>query len=231
MTSYGQFCPVAKAMELLDERWTLLVLREMLAGSTHFNDLRRGNPKMSPTLLSKRLRTLERAGVVQRTVEDGRTSYTLTASGEELRGVVESLGAWGVWWIGQLGEEDLDPHLLMWDMRRTVPVESWPDRRTVVAFEFTDVTPKAARWWLCVSGGEVDICDYDPGFDMTVTVTTGLRTLTEIWRGDISWQQAIKDAQVELNGSTTAVRSLPAWLGQMPLAAVPRLDSQLARSR
>lgn len=231
MTSYGQFCPVAKAMELLDERWTLLVLREMLAGSTHFNDLRRGNPKMSPTLLSKRLRTLERAGVVQRTVEDGRTSYTLTASGEELRGVVESLGAWGVRWIGQLGEEDLDPHLLMWDMRRTVPVESWPDRRTVVAFEFTDVTPKAARWWLCVSGGEVDICDYDPGFDMTVTVTTGLRTLTEIWRGDISWQQAIKDAQVELNGSTTAVRSLPAWLGQMPLAAVPRLDSQLARSR
>ncbi len=231
MTSYGQFCPVAKAMELLDERWTLLVLREMLAGSTHFNDLRRGNPKMSPTLLSKRLRTLERAGVVKRSVEGGRTSYTLTECGEELRGVVESLGAWGVRWIGQLGEEDLDPHLLMWDMRRTVPVGSWPASRTVVAFELSDVTPKAARWWLCVSGGEADICDYDPGFDVTVTVTAELRTLTEIWRGDTSWQQAIKDEQVELTGSSTAVRSVPGWLGQMQLASVPRLDSQLAYSR
>ncbi|GAA3530044.1 helix-turn-helix domain-containing protein [Aeromicrobium panaciterrae] len=231
MTSYGQFCPVAKAMELLDERWTMLVLREMLAGSTHFNDLRRGNPKMSPTLLSKRLRTLERAGVVKRSVERGRTSYTLTECGEELRGVVESLGAWGVRWIGQLGEEDLDPHLLMWDMRRTVPVDAWPARRTVVAFELTDVTPKAARWWLCVNGGEADICDYDPGFDVTVTVTAELRTLTEVWRGDVSWQQAIKDEQVELTGPSTAVRAVPGWLGQMQLASVPRLDSQLAHER
>ncbi len=231
MTSYGQFCPVAKAMELLDERWTLLVLREMLAGSTHFNDLRRGNPRMSPTLLSKRLRTLERAGVVQRSVEDGRTSYTLTACGEELRGVVEALGAWGVRWIGQLGDEDLDPHLLMWDMRRTVPVASWPTGRTVVAFELTDVGSRASHWWLCVSGGEADICDYDPGFDVTVTVVAELRTLTEIWRGDVSWQQALKDGQVELTGPSTAVRSLPGWLGQMPLAAVPRLDSQMAHSR
>ena len=231
MTSYGQFCPVAKAMELLDERWTLLILREMLAGSSHFNDLRRGNPKMSPTLLSKRLRTLERAGVLERTVEDGRTRYTLTECGEELRGVVDSLGAWGVRWIGQLGEEDLDPHLLMWDMRRTVPVGTWPQGRTVVAFEFIDVPPKAARWWLCVSGGEADICDYDPGFDVTVTVAIGLRTLTEIWRGDISWQQASKAEQFQLTGSSTAVRSVPQWLGQMELASIPRLDSQLLRAR
>ena len=231
MTSYGQFCPVAKAMELLDERWTLLVLREMLAGSTQFNDLRRGNPRMSPTLLSKRLRTLERAGVVQRTVESGRTRYTLTECGEELRGVVEALGAWGVRWIGELGEEDLDPHLLMWDMRRTVPVDTWPPSRTVVAFELTDVTPKAASWWLCVSGGEADVCDYDPGFDVTVTVAVSLRTLTEIWRGDVSWQQAIKDQQLELTGPRTAVKALPGWLGQMQLAAVQRVDSQLAYSR
>ncbi len=231
MTSYGQFCPVAKAMEVLDERWTLLILREMLAGSSHFNDLRRGNPKMSPTLLSKRLRTLERAGVVQRVVEDGRTRYTLTECGEELRDVVDALGAWGVRWIGQLGEEDLDPHLLMWDMRRTVPVEQWPDGRTVVAFEFVDVMPKAAHWWLCVSRGEADICDYDPGFNVAATVTTSLRTLTEVWRGDISWHQAIKDERLGLTGSSTAVRSVPGWLGQMQLASVPRLDSQLARAR
>ncbi len=231
MTSYGQFCPVAKAMELLDERWTLLVLREMLAGSTQFNDLRRGNPRMSPTLLSKRLRTLERAGVVRRAVEGGRTRYTLTDAGEELRGVVEALGAWGVRWVGELGEQDLDPHLLMWDMRRTVPVGAWPSGRTVVAFEFIDVAPKAASWWLCVSGGEIDVCDHDPGFDVTVTVAIGLRTLTEIWRGDVSWQQAINSERLELTGSRAAVKALPAWLGQMSLAAVPRLDSQLAYPR
>lgn len=126
MSTYGQFCPVAKAMELLDERWTLLVVRELLLGSTHFNDLRRGVPKMSPALLSKRLKSLTRAGVLERTEIDGRATYSLTPCGQELAGVVTALGAWGVRWIGELGEEDLDPHLLMWDMRRTIPIDAWP---------------------------------------------------------------------------------------------------------
>jgi DNA-binding HxlR family transcriptional regulator len=126
MTTYGQFCPVAKAMEVLDERWTLLVVRELLAGSTRFNELRRGNPKMSPALLAKRLRSLERAGVVRRHETDGHAGYRLTQAGEELRPLVEGLGAWGTRWVGGLGEADLDPHLLMWDMRRTVPVAAWP---------------------------------------------------------------------------------------------------------
>ena len=110
MSGYGQFCPVAKAMELLDERWTLLVVRELLLGSRHFNDLRRGVPKMSPALLSKRLKSLARAGVVERAEIDGRTTYSLTDCGKELATVVDALGAWGVRWIGELGEEDLDPH-------------------------------------------------------------------------------------------------------------------------
>ena len=123
MSGYGQFCPVAKAMELLDERWTMLVVRELLLGSRHFNDLRRGVPKMSPALLSKRLKSLTRAGVVEREEIDGRTTYSLTECGKELAEVVDALGAWGVRWIGELGEEDLDPHLLMWDMRRTIPID------------------------------------------------------------------------------------------------------------
>ena len=135
MSGYGQFCPVAKSMELLDERWTLLVVRELLAGSTHFNDLRRGVPKMSPALLSKRLKSLTRAGVVERAEIDGRTTYSLTECGKELADVVEALGAWGVRWIGELGEADLDPHLLMWDMRRTIPIAEWPRTRTMVAFQ------------------------------------------------------------------------------------------------
>ena len=120
MTSYGQFCPVAKAMELLDERWTILIVRELLLGSRHFNELRRGVPKMSPALLTKRLRSLERAGVINRSVVGGRSVYTLTTMGEELATVVEALSAWGIRWIGELGDADLDPHLLMWDMHRTV---------------------------------------------------------------------------------------------------------------
>lgn len=222
MSSYGQFCPVAKAMEVLDERWTLLVVRELLAGSSHFNDLRRGNPRMSPALLSKRLRTLERAGVVRRTVENGRSSYTLTACGEELRPAVEALGAWGVRWIGELGEADLDPHLLMWDMKRTVPVEEWPRERTVLALSFDDVPPRVARWWLCVSGSEVDVCDADPGFEVTVSVDTSLRTLTEIWRGDRSWEQALREQAAAVHGPRSAARDVPRWLGQSTLAAVPR---------
>ena len=134
MSTYGQFCPIAKAMELLDERWTLLVVRELLRGSVHFNDLRRGLPKMSPALLSKRLKSLTRAGVVERTEIDGRTSYSLTPCGQELAGVVDALGAWGIRWIGELGDDDLDPHLLMWDIRRTISVDAWPRARTVVAF-------------------------------------------------------------------------------------------------
>ena len=120
---YHQFCPVAKAMELLDERWTLLVIRELLAGSTRFNDLRRGVPTMSPTLLSKRLAQLARAGVVARHDDGREVSYELTLAGEELRPVVEALGAWGMRWTGELGDVDLDPKLLLWDLHRNVDRE------------------------------------------------------------------------------------------------------------
>lgn len=130
-------------------------------GSRHFNELRRGNPKMSPTL-PKRLRRLERAGVVRRTGAGGRSAYELTESGLELRGVVDALGSWGARWVGELGEEDLDPHLLMWHVRRTIPVQDWPRGRTVVAIHFDDVAPPVSRWWLCVTGDEVDVCDVDP---------------------------------------------------------------------
>lgn len=223
MTSYGQFCPVAKAMEVLDERWTLLVVRELLAGSTHFNELRRGNPRMSPALLSKRLRTLEQVGIVVRAGDEtGRTSYQLTQCGQELRPIVESLGAWGVRWIGELGAEDLDPHLLMWDIRRTVPVAAWPRGRTVIEFRFSDVAPKVSRWWLCVSSVEVDVCDYDPGFDVTVTISTSLRAMVEIWRGDRDWTTAMRNGDVLLTGPTRLSRNIPVWLGQMQLATVAR---------
>jgi DNA-binding HxlR family transcriptional regulator len=222
MSAYGQFCPIAKAMEVLDERWTLLVVRELLLGSRHFNELRRGNPKMSPALLSKRLRRLERAGVVRRRVVAGRSTYELTESGLELRGVVDALGAWGARWVGDLGEEDLDPHLLLWDVKRTLPVDDWPRGRTVVAMRFGDVATPVSRWWICVTGDEVDVCDVDPGFEVTATVHTSLRTMTEIWRGDRGWGDAIRAGRLEVEAPTDVARAVPGWIGQSLLAAVPR---------
>lgn len=218
MSQYGQFCPVAKAMEVLDERWTLLVVRELLAGSSHFNEIRRGVPKMSPALLSKRLRSLERAVIVHRTVAQGRTTYTLTQSGQELEGIVAALGAWGLRWVGRLGEDDYDPHLLMWDMRRTVPVDQWPRTRTVLAFTFDDVATPVRRWWMVVHGGEVDVCDYDPGYDVRATVETELRTLVRLWRGDLTWETAIRSKALRIAGSTADRRAVPGWLGTSTLA-------------
>lgn len=222
MPSYGQFCPVAKAMEVLDERWTLLIVRELLLGSTRFNELRRGVPKMSPALLSKRLRALERAGVVRRTEERGRSSYGLTESGLELRPIVDALGSWGVRWVGVLGEEDLDPHLLLWDIRRTVPLDRWPRARTVVAFRFDDVPVKTRDWWLCVNGEDVDVCDADPGYDVTARVETSLRTLTGVWRGDLTWNQALRAGDLRLDAPGVVRRQIPGWIGQSLLSAVPR---------
>jgi DNA-binding HxlR family transcriptional regulator len=169
--SYHQFCPVAKAMEILDERWTLLLIRELVAGSGHFNDLRRGLPRMSPSLLSKRLRQLERAGIIDRTTSGGDVRYVLTPPGLALQPVVEALGSWGMAWIGELGDEDLDPSLLLWDMHRHVDHAAVPRGRTVLKFTFTDVPPTAREWWLVITPNDVDVCDNDPGHDVTVTLT------------------------------------------------------------
>jgi DNA-binding HxlR family transcriptional regulator len=195
---------------------------ELLLGSTRFNDLRRGVPKMSPALLSKRLKSLARAGVVERAEIGGRTTYSLTECGKELATVVDALGAWGVRWIGELGEEDLDPHLLMWDIRRTVPIERWPRSRTTLAFHLDGVAPKASRWWLVVADGEADICDVDPGYDVGGAIETSLRTLIRIWRGDLGWSHALLDGSVAVSGPADVRRAIPSWIGQGSSAAVPR---------
>lgn len=225
MSGYGQFCPVAKAMEVLDERWTILVLREMLKGSTRFNELRRGVPKMSPALLVKRLRSLERHGVIQRVGRGNHTSYRLTAAGRELDPIVRGLAAWGIRWIGELGEEDLDPHLLMWDIHRTVPIEAWPRTRTVVEFDLRDAAGTASRWWLVVAEGETDLCDYDPGYEVNAVISGALRDLIRVWRGDLGWTDAVRTGRVAINGPRLICRQLPAWIGQGETASVPRVIS------
>jgi DNA-binding HxlR family transcriptional regulator len=219
---YGQFCPVAKAMELLDERWTLLVIRELMMGSRHFNALRRGVPRMSPALLSKRLQTLVRAGVVERWEDGNRVTYRLTESGKELEPIVQALGRWGIRWIPELGDEDLDPHLLLWDIHRSVDREAVPDGRTVIGFVFPEVRPATRRWWIVITGEGIDVCDVDPGFPVRVTVETSLRTLTLIWRGDLSWSIALRSGDLVLHGDPQAQRALPRWLTLSSMALTPR---------
>lgn len=209
-------------MDLLDERWTLLVVRELLSGSTHFNELRRGLTRMSPSLLSRRLQQLVRAGVVERREEKGEVRYRLTPAGEELRPVVEALGAWGVRWIGELGDEELDPKLLLWDMHRRVDASAVPAGRTVVHFCFPELSPDLRRWWLVISGAEADVCDEDPGYDVAVSVTGGLRHLVEIWRGDRSWSQAMRAGDVRVEGPEHLRRAVPTWFSLSPFAVVPR---------
>ncbi|GAA2618579.1 helix-turn-helix domain-containing protein [Dactylosporangium fulvum] len=220
--SYYQFCPVAKAMELLDERWTMLVVRELIAGSRHFNDLRRGLPRMSPTLLSKRLQQLVNAGIVERRPEGAEVWYELAPAGQELAPIVTAIGNWGVRWIGELGDRDLDPKLLLWDMRRNVDHAALPPGRTVVAFRFPSAAPQVRHWWLVLTAAEADVCDTDPGHEVTVRVTADLRGLIDVWLGNRRWSDALRRGDVEIDGPASLRRALPGWFKEMAYASVPR---------
>ncbi|WP_299446392.1 helix-turn-helix domain-containing protein [uncultured Phycicoccus sp.] len=215
MIDYGQFCTVARGAEVLCDRWTPLVLRELLCGSTHFNEIRRGVPRMSPSLLAKRLRTLEEFGVVRRTERGRATSYELTAAGEELRPVVLALGHWGARWIGsRLSPNHLDAGFLMWDIRRFARVAEFPrDRRVVVHFRLPDAADREREWWLVVEDGVADLCRDDPGHDLDVVVHSSLRALTEVWTGDRTPEQVLLTREVRLDGAPGDVRSVWAWLG------------------
>ena len=215
MKGYGQFCPIAKASEVLGERWTHLVIRELGAGSEAFNELRKGLPRMSPSLLSARLKSLEAAGVVLRTESDkGVVRYTLTEAGREFKPIILAMGTWGHRWArSKLGEEDLDPSMLMWDIHRTMNVEYFGTARKVLLFEFSDYTSKFRRWWLVIENGEVDVCMKDPGHEIDLQVLTDVRTLTGIWMGDIGLSQAIRTRQLRMTGPVKLKRDISTWLG------------------
>jgi DNA-binding HxlR family transcriptional regulator len=223
MAGYGQFCPIAQAAQILTERWTPLVLCELICGSTRFNDLRRGVPLMSSSLLSQRLKSLEREGVIERwPARSGRGfAYHLTDAGRELEPLIMGMGEWGARWArSQLAPEDLDVTLLMWDMRRTVRPEHFPSRRVVVAFEFTDVPQSKRRWWLVSEVGEADLCMTDPGHEVDLFVHADLRTMTAIWTGDLSLEAAQASGALEVHGPTDLRRRLRAWLGLSAFAPI-----------
>lgn len=223
MKGYGQFCPIAKAAEIFAERWTPLVLRELAVGSTHFNDLRRGVPLMSSSLLSQRLKRLEMEGVVERRpAPTGHGwEYHLTPAGRELKPLIMMMGDWGARWVrSRLAAEDLDVSLLMWDMHRRVRPEQFPGQRVVVGFEFRDVVKARRRWWLVSEGGEVDLCVTDPGYEVDLFISTDLRTMTAVWIGDTRLGQAMASGRLEAHGPHQLRAKLGSWLGLSPFATV-----------
>ncbi len=221
MIEYGQFCPIAKASEVLGERWTNLVVRELGAGSETFNDLRRGLPLMSPSLLSARLKSLEQAGVVTRSENKRKVRYALTEAGRELKPILLALGTWGQRWVStEFNPEDLDPSMLMWDIHRTMKADYFDADRTVLMFEFQDYTSKFRRWWLVVESGEVDVCMKDPGHEVDLHVTTNVETLTRIWLGNLSYSKALGTKLLQMSGSSRLKRDVRNWLGTNYFASV-----------
>jgi DNA-binding HxlR family transcriptional regulator len=223
MKGYGQFCPIAKAAEIFAERWTPLVLRELAAGSTHFNDLRRGLPLMSSSLLSQRLKRLEVEGVVERrSAPTGHgCEYHLTPAGRELEPLIMMMGDWGARWVrSRLAADELDVSLLMWDMHRRVRPDQFPARRVVVGFEFRDVVKARQHWWLVSEGGKADLCLTDPGYEVDLFILTDLRTMTAVWIGDMRLGQATASGQLEVHGPHQLRAKLGSWLGLSPFATV-----------
>ena len=214
---YSQFCPVSMAAEILCSRWTLLVLRELLLGSSRFNELRRGLPTMSPALLSKRLKDLEAAGIIVRVAaerETGLFEYRPTEAGIELRPIIEAIGIWGHRWVtAEATLKNLDADLLMWDVRRNISTDAMPTRRNVIEFIFNDRPPSERSYWLIVEPNKpADLCRVDPGFDVDLYVSTDLRTMAEIWLGYTPIGRASEDGRLVLTGDTNLATDLRAWL-------------------
>ncbi len=221
---YGQFCPVSMASEILCSRWTTLVVRELLCGSTRFNDLRRGLPKMSPALLSKRLKQLQQAGVVTVSRKgSGSVEYGLSEAGEELQPLIMGLGQWAQRWMeSRLTLKNLDPSLLMWDMRRSLNVKALPERRCTIQFLYVELPPSQKSWWLVVEGGVVDLCNFDPGHELDLLVKSSLRTMTAIWMGLTTIKKEADNGQMQVEGDLSLARSMQSWLGLSAFAQEPR---------
>lgn len=230
--SYGQFCPVAMAAEVFCTRWTALVLREVLCGSTRFNDIRRGVPRMSPTLLSKRLKELKKAGIIytRPSTQSSGVDYVLTSAGEDLRPLVMSLGSWGQRWVeSSLSLKNLDPSLLMWDMRRHLDPVPLPEKRCTIQFEYPELETARRHWWLVIENGLVDLCLVDPGHEVDLSVTGSLRAMTAIWMGLSTVEKEIEAGALDLAGDPAIARSMQRWLGLSPFAKEKgRVDAKAA---
>ena len=223
MFLYGQYCPVARASEILADRWTPLIVRELLAGVHRFNELDRGLPGISRALLVQRLRRLEATGIVERrggANGDG-PAYHLTGAGRQLQRVIDVLGGWGARWaFGDPRPRELDPVVLLWWMRRRVHRERLPDRRVVVQFDFRGA--RGGRFWLVLERSDVSVCLQHPKFEIDLVVTAELALFYRVWLGRVPLEEAMRQGWVRLEGAAAARAGFPRWLAWSPMASAVR---------
>lgn len=210
---YGQFCPVAKALEVLGERWTLLIVRELLMDDYSFNEIRRGVPLISPSLLSSRLKMLEDTGIITKSTCGEATRYGLTDAGRDLEPIVMQMGHWGQRWApSDYSERDLDPRLLMWDMHRRIDTSQFPEGRTVLHFIFNGSPASIRRWWLIVTDDKVDICLKDPGHEIDVQCESDIATMARVWMGEVPLRSAVGAGKLTLIGVSPLRHTAASWL-------------------
>lgn len=217
---YKQFCPIAKASELLGDKWTFLVIRELISGGHRFNELQRGLGHISPSLLSSRLRQLEDEGIIERKKIKGQQGYEyyLTQPGKEVLPIINELGRWGMKWArDQIDDEELDIELLMLHLARSVNPEKLTGNESIIHFKFNDLK-KLQDWWIIVKGQEVDVCLEDPGKEVDVWLTTDVRTMMEVWMGDRSYQSAIKQDKLKIVGPTSMTKNISKWMSNSVFA-------------
>jgi len=215
-SGYGQFCPVAKASEILAKRWTPLIVRELTSGSTGFNEIHRGVPLMSRPLLAQRLRELVEAGVVSRSAAG---VYELTEAGHALEPVIRAMGLWGQRWVeSEASGPDWDAGVLMWDMRRRIDTNALPSGRTVLQFDFRDAPDEMRWWWLLIEDQSVDLCISDPGHEVDLYIITQVRVLGPIWIGKRALAPAVERGDIRLHGRVDLSRSINHWLMLSALA-------------
>lgn len=218
---YKQFCPVAKASELLGERWTFLIIRELLMGGHRFSELQRGMAQISPTVLTKRLSELAADGLLVKRRIPGQKGheYHLTQAGKELAPVIKALGDWGVKWArGRMADSDLDVELLMLYLVRSIDPEKLVGDETVIRFNFSDLE-HLRKWWLVVRGRDIDVCLEDPGKEVDVRFDVDLRTMIEIWMGDRTYRSAIRNGKLKLSGPSALTRNVTDWMCNSVYAA------------
>jgi DNA-binding HxlR family transcriptional regulator len=208
--SYGSFCPVAQASEVVAQRWVPLILREIMVGYHRFNEIRHALPLISPSVLAQRLKAMEEDGVIYKRAGRGGAAYHLTAAGEELRPIVEGLGQWARKWITRdYRADELDPAVLMWSLRRHVVAAQFPPGRTVLHFQLEGEPRLRRYWWIVVQPGEedaVDVCRTDPGHPVTLTVTAKLRTLVDVLMGDAKLAETLSQGLLQMDGERELAR-------------------------
>lgn len=223
MSGYGQYCPIVRATEIFADRWTPLILRELLSNVHRFSDVERGLPGIPRSLLSQRLARFEREGIVERRIEPGRRTagYWLTAKGRSLESVVEALGTWGATWAfdGEIRPDELDPKLLLWWMRRRIELRALPANRVVVRFLFRGIrTPM----WLVLERPEPSVCLIDPGYDVDLEVDADLAAFYRVWLGRSDFAEVLAAREIVLDGPPWLVRAFPSWLQLSHLAPIIR---------